>query len=194
MLDSIGEYFTVTDLKQYIYCPRILYYHTFLANIRPMTYKMEAGIEAHRSEPKRALRRNMGLAEETIMARYFDLILTSDRLGLSAQIDEVIELTDELIPIDYKLAKRIGYHFKIQLCAYALLLEEHFQLKVKHGFLYLILRRQAEEILIDSKLRYSVQRALADMAAIRASEAMPPATKFRKRCIDCEFRKFCNDV
>lgn len=194
MLDSTGDYFTITDLKQYIYCPRILYYHACLAGIRPITYKMEAGIEIHQSESKRALRRSMGLDEATIVARHFDLTLTSEQLGLSAQVDEVIETTDEIIPVDYKLAKQGGYHFKIQLCAYALLLEEHFQREVKRGFLYLIPRRQAEEIPIDNKLRRAVRHALADMRVIRKSEAIPQATTLRKRCTDCEFRKFCNDV
>lgn len=194
MLDQRTDYFTITDLKQYTYCPRILYYHACLPGIRPTTFKMEAGIEAHQSEPKRAMRRSMHLDSDQIIARHFDLTLTSETLGLSAQIDEVIEMPDELIPVDYKLAKRSGYHFKLQLCAYALLLEEHFTYDVTRGFLYLIPRRRAEEIVFDKKLRRAVQKALHEMTAIRASESMPPPTTQRRRCTDCEFRKFCNDV
>ncbi|MBK7917055.1 MAG: hypothetical protein IPJ94_12485 [Chloroflexi bacterium] len=39
--------FRVIDLKQYVYCPRILYYQTVLPDVRPITYKMEAGIQSH---------------------------------------------------------------------------------------------------------------------------------------------------
>ena len=49
----------VTDLKQYVYCPRILYYHTCLPRVRPTTYKMEASIEAHALEPDRERRRSL---------------------------------------------------------------------------------------------------------------------------------------
>jgi CRISPR-associated exonuclease Cas4 len=96
--------------------------------------------------------------------------------------------------VDYKRAKRSGYHFKLQLCAYALLLEEHFACDITRGFLYLIPPRRAEEVVFDKKLRRTVQKALREMKAIRLSEAMPPPTTQRRRCTDCEFRKFCNGV
>ena len=38
--------FRVTDLKQYFYCPRVVYYAYCLPQVRPVTAKMEAGIEA----------------------------------------------------------------------------------------------------------------------------------------------------
>ncbi len=34
---------TVTDLKQYCYCPRILFYMRCLPGVRPLTVKMEEG-------------------------------------------------------------------------------------------------------------------------------------------------------
>ena len=40
-------FFTVTDLKQYFYCPRVVYYTYCLPLLRPTTYKMEAGAVAH---------------------------------------------------------------------------------------------------------------------------------------------------
>ena len=36
----------VIDLKQYEYCPRIVYYEYCLPGVRPTTYKMAAGIAA----------------------------------------------------------------------------------------------------------------------------------------------------
>ena len=51
--------FTVTDLKQYTYCPRIVYYHHCLPAVRPVTYKTEAGVEAGSAEETRELRRSL---------------------------------------------------------------------------------------------------------------------------------------
>lgn len=194
MIDADELLFTVTDLKQYLYCPRIFYYHVCLPDIRPVTYKMEAGIAAHDTERKRAARRSLRQYDTTEGARAFDVPVQSAVLGLSGKIDEVVETPDELIPVDYKLARRAGYHFKVQLAAYGLMLEETRQVRVRRGFLYLISLRKTEEVAIKTGLRRAVQRALDAMRIIAATEHLPAATKWRQRCPDCEFRRFCNDV
>jgi CRISPR-associated exonuclease Cas4 len=195
MLDAQEMLFTITDLKQYIYCPRIFYYHACLPNIRPITYKMQAGIDTHESERRRALRRSFTMYEEPAGKRYFAVNVQSAELGLSGQIDEVVETEQgELMPVDYKLARQVGHHFKVQLAAYAMLLETANQTKVKAGFLYLLLSRKTIRVPVTSKLREEVVSALAMMRMIVGTEVMPEPTQWRQRCSDCEFRRFCNDV
>ena len=43
--------FVVTDLKQYAYCPRVVYYTYCLPLLRPMTFKMERGIASSFPHP-----------------------------------------------------------------------------------------------------------------------------------------------
>jgi len=74
-LIQIEAPFRVTDLKQWVYCPRVLYYAMCLPKIRPTTYKMKAGIEAGQSEEGREERRSLrpyGLKEdvENLMSHY----------------------------------------------------------------------------------------------------------------------------
>jgi CRISPR-associated exonuclease Cas4 len=194
MPDGDSSLFTVTDLKQYIYCPRILFYHTCLPDIRPVTVKMRAGISAHEDEHKRSARRTMCLDNILSGERQYDLSLQSAQLGLSGQLDEVIWLDDEAIPVEYKLARRAGFHFKVQLAAHALLLESVYGVQVRRGLLYLIQARKTEEVPIAAKLRRAVIHALEHMRAIAEQEAIPEPTEWRQRCIECEFRRFCNDV
>jgi CRISPR-associated exonuclease Cas4 len=194
MLDETRWLFTVTDLKQYMYCPRILYYQTCLPTIRPTTYKMQAGVEAHADERQRASRRSTqwyGLPEGK---RLFDVWVQSTTLGLSGQIDEVVQTPSEVVPVDYKMAQRVGQHYKTQLAAYAMMLEEAYQTQVQRGIIYLIPTRKANEIAITRALRQQVQATLATMRAIAERETMPEPTEWRQRCTDCEFRRFCNDV
>ncbi len=186
--------FTITDLKQFIYCPRIFYYHACLPSIRPVTYKMERGIQAHESERVKAARRSLDMYDLPLGERHFDVPVYSPRLGLSGQIDEVIATENSLIPVDYKLARQAGDHFKVQLAAYAMMLEDLHAVHVSHGFLYLIAKRKAEKITISAKLRDQVNTALVQMRHIAEKESMPAATIWRQRCADCEFRRFCNDV
>jgi CRISPR-associated exonuclease Cas4 len=172
----------------------VVHYHACVPGIRPITYKMQAGIAVHTDEPKRAARRSLERFGGPDGQRLFDVAILSKTLSLSGQIDEVIDTDTELIPVDYKLAHKAGFHFKIQLAAYALLLEEQHNVIVSRGFLYLIPRREMVEVPITLKLRKQVQQMLEEMALIATSEHMPPATDWRQHCADCEFRRFCNDV
>lgn len=194
MLDDTPLVFTITDLKQYIYCPRIFYYHACLRDVRPVTRKMQHGIRAHEAEQKLAARRTMHQYHIVDGIRHFDVPVMSEQLRLSGQIDEVVESENGIFPVDYKLAKRAGYHFKLQLTAYALLLEEETDQHIKQGYLYLIRSKEMITVRFTKKLRRAVYSALDQMWQIANDELIPPPTERRTRCPDCEFRRFCNDV
>jgi CRISPR-associated exonuclease Cas4 len=188
----------VTDLKQYVYCPRILYYITCLPAVRPTTYKMEASQQAHEEEQAREQRRSLRAYGLERGERHFDVPLASERLGLRGEVDMVIETDEsgrpELIPVDYKLSTKAPEHFQLQLTAYALLLEDQWGVPVRRGFLYLIPLRKAQELRITARQRTALDEALAVMNAALLYERMPPPTRHRAKCVACEFRRFCNDV
>lgn len=196
--DLSSETFTVTDLKQFACCPRIFYYQACLPDIRPLTDKMALGMEAHRSEHQRSARRTMALPElgmrETVSERRFNVPLFSPALGLSGQVDELLLVNGEYIPVDYKFARSAGPHVRMQLAAYALLIEERFETRVKRGIIYLIRGRKSVEVKITPALRQKVRQTLRQMQQIARSQQMPPPTEQRNRCLECEFRRFCNDV
>jgi len=197
MLDAaLDVSFRVTDLKQWVYCPRVLYYQYCLPDVRPVTYKMEAGIEAGRAEEGREERRSLrayGLSEGE---REFNVPVASARWGLRGEVDMVITAPriGEVIPVDYKLSQIAGPHFQIQLAAYALLLEEARGCTVRHGFLYYIPLRRAERVTIGERLRRKLTIALGEMRGMVATEKMPAPTPNLRKCVACEFRRFCNDV
>lgn len=186
--------FTVTDLKQYNYCPRILYYHCCLPDIRPTGTKMEVAIRRHEDEPKRALRRTMRIEGLQDAERHFDIPLTSTKLGLTGQVDELIFYQNTIIPVDYKLARKAHAHFRLQLVAYAMLAEEHYQTHIQFGLLYLIQTRKTVQVTFSSQLRQKVLRTVAHMRQITDTEAIPPPPDSVRPCLECEFQRFCNDV
>ena len=193
--------FDVTDVKQYACCPRLVYYRICLPDVRPLTYTMEEGIQSHQQEEERENRRslqNYGLERGE---RLFHHAITSEKLGLKGQVDMVIispslEATEkEIFPVEYKNSEqKIGLHFKLQLAAYALLLEGVFHTPVQRAFLYSIPRRRAEEVPITPALRKKVSTILQQMRQMLLSEQMPEQTRENRRCPTCEFRRFCNDV
>lgn len=199
MLDERLELpFQVTDLKQWAYCPRILYYRLCVPQVRPVTYKMTVGIEAGHTAESRERRRTLQAYGLSQGARQFNVPLASERWGLRGEVDMVIETEEggapEAIPVDYKLARRRGRHFQLQLAAYAVLLEEAWGVPVKRAFLYYIPLRRADCIRIDKRLRTRLDEALSGMRAMLHKEQMPPPTPQRRKCVSCEFRRFCNDV
>jgi CRISPR-associated exonuclease Cas4 len=193
MLDDKG-FFRVTDIKEFVYCQRVFFYENCLPDLNPTTYKMTAGVQAHEKESARAARRTLkayGLADGE---RRFNVSVESSELGLRGEIDEVVITSDAIYVVDYKLARKAGKNFKVQLAAYALLLEHTWQERVKGGFLYLIPARSVEKVRITKRERNQVQEIVRTMHHIVNTEQMPPPVAYRKRCLACKHRRFCNDV
>ena len=191
----------VTDLKQYTFCPRIVYYRYCLPRIRPITYSMEEGIRSHEEEETREERRSLRNYGLTTGERAFHLALQSTKLGLTGRVDLAIATpsreapSSEAIVVEYKLSEqKAGSHFILQLAAYALLVEEAWGLPVNKGFLYSIPLRKAEPIAITQHLRRKVIQTVMQIRHIVESEIMPSPPNSLRRCVTCEFRRFCNDV
>ena len=195
---AIEAPFRVTDLKQWVYCPRILYFYICLPDVRPVTYKMEAGAEAGLSEEGREMRRSLRAYGLETGRREFNVRLSSDRYGLRGMLDMVIWVDapppGEVIPVDYKLSKIAGEHFKLQLMAYAVLLEDTSGFPARRGFIYEIPRRQAEQVIFNRRLRDKLLATLDAMHRMLWTELMPDPTPNRSKCLACEFHRFCNDV
>ena len=192
-------YLQVTDVKQWTYCPRVVFYRYCLPRIRPITYSMQAGVQAHEEATSREERRSLRSYGLEAGERFFDVALTSERLHLTGRIDLVIrvhtEQGEEGIVVDYKLSERqAGSHFKLQLAAYAVMLEEAWGIPVRRAFLYHIPQRQAEAIPITASLRQKVEMTIAAIHAAIAGEMMPMPPARLGPCVACEFRRFCNDV
>lgn len=187
----------VTDLKQWGYCPRVVYYRYCLPEIRPTTALMQAGITSHKNESDREVRRSLRTYGMTTGERAFDVPLHSAVLGLRGRLDLAITLPArdapdaEAVVVEYKDSEQVTRpHFKLQLATYAMMLEEEWGLPVRRGFLYSIPLRQAEPVTITRALRTKVVHTVATMQAAIQGEQMPPPPSNRRLCVSCEFRRF----
>lgn len=190
--------FRVTDLKQYAYCARIVYYSYCTPHVRPTTYKMEAGKAAHDKTEELEQRRSLRAYRLTQGRREYDTWLESSTLGLRGKVDEVVRVGEPLLeelPIEYKdTPGRMGRHVELQLTAYALMLEERDGTEIRRGFLYSIPTKRAREVAITPAMKAEVRAIANVMREMVAREQMPVPTEHRERCRACEFRRFCNDV
>jgi len=186
----------VSDLKQYIYCPRIIYFYYVLPIPRRVTKKMEYGRIEHfeiRQLEKRRKLKAYGLLEG---ARDFQVFLQSSRLGLHGLLDMTITTASrEIYPVEFKhsISKK-GLHQKYQLAAYAMLLEEKCGKPVRYGFLYLIPTKTVIPLEITVSMREHVKKVLSAIRNVIASEKIPLYVRSKQRCTDCEFKNYCADL
>jgi CRISPR-associated exonuclease Cas4 len=187
--------FIVEDLKQYLYCPRIVFYVRCMPGIRPRTFSMEAGREAHEESRAHARRRTFAQVGLEQGERMFDVPVMDANLNLHGKLDEVVLTpTGEMFPVDYKATKKVAENHRLQLVAYALLLEATRQTTVNQGYIYLIPLRKARLVKITPADKQAVYDLLLAMRSTVVDEIMPPPTSVRTRCYGCQFQRFCNDV
>jgi CRISPR-associated exonuclease Cas4 len=185
----------VSDIKQYGYCARIVYYQYVLPVDRVTTYKMEHGkvaqIDVEALEKRRKLRAYGIEGGE----RLFNLWLRSRRLGLSGRLDLLIRSATGYFPVDFKYTEDLPRrNHQLQLAAYALLVEEHFRATVNAGFLYLIPRKDVVVFELSEELKGEVAAIVREIREMVWKERLPEPTPVRARCHDCEYQNYCADI
>lgn len=193
--DDLEKPFIVENLKQYHYCPRIVFFDKCMPGVRPQTIHMVVGREDHEAARRNAQRRSfvpMGLANGQ---RAFDVDLIDPTINLRGRLDEIITTeAGEMIPVEYKATRQVSNNHHRQVAAYAVLIERVFQVHVTRGFVYLIPLRKVRPVNIQPEDKQQVLASLEAMANMVHHEIIPPPTEVRARCVNCEFRRFCNDV
>ncbi len=186
---------TVTDLKQSAYCRRLPYYRYVLPVTQVTTYKMQRG--RHAQGALEALEQRRGLREYGLASgeRLFGVRLHSSRLGLTGHLDLLVRTATTAHPVDFKDTDGpVRFNHRVQIAAYALLVEEAYNLSVPSGYVYLVGRGEVEEVAVRDEERAAVQRRLDDVRDLVARESLPPPTRVRARCEGCEYRNYCADV
>jgi len=104
MDEEAGVIFGAADLRQYVYCARVVYYRYCLPVHPPPTYKMVEGKLQHEHTEEMEHRRTLrayGIADGE---RYFGVRIQSDRLGISGLLDMAIVRRYEVVPVEFKHA------------------------------------------------------------------------------------------
>jgi CRISPR-associated exonuclease Cas4 len=185
----------VNDLKQFEYCPRIVFYNTVMPVERKSTVKMQRGKEEEFKldalEKRRTLKRyQLGSGE-----RHFHVWIESPKLGLSGKLDLLIISPQGFFPVDFKYTRgRPHRNHVFQLAGYALLVEEKFQTQAETGFIYLAPIQDIVAIHLTQQLKEKTLRLLAEIRQMIQEGILPPPTPVRSRCEECEFRNYCGDV
>ncbi len=185
----------VNDIKQYAYCPRIVFYQYCMPVEKKATWKMEQGKIAEDQIDKLEKRRKLLEYRLAEGRREFHVWLSSKRIGLTGKLDLLIDSPEGLFPVDFKLTTGRPHKNHIaQLCGYALLLEDCYQREVTRGFVYLIPSNDAVVFDLTPERKAETEALISEIRQMIDREQMPPPTPVRNRCTDCEYRNYCGDI
>jgi len=185
----------VTDIKQYIYCPRIIYFTYCQPVKKKNTFKMDYGSEQHDIvdvlEKRRTLKR-YGLESGK---KLFKQKVFSKKLGISGKLDMLVKTDTEIIPIEMKYTeRRPGLNHKYQLAAYMLILEDVYQKGVRGGIIHIISNKDSYYYKNTDILRNKVKELILSIREIIRFERFPEVQAGWHKCRDCEYKNYCGGV
>jgi CRISPR-associated exonuclease Cas4 len=198
--DIAEEFVSVTDIKHYIYCPRLVYFDRVLHATPIFGSQQEDSKELHEDYVKKELRRIDAVyySPEFVGAekRMFTS-LSSGSLGLQGNVDCIIKTAKgEYIPVEYKNMNsdkgKVCMDHKYQLVGYALLIEENFETTVKRGFVNYLPETLILQMQITPTMKSYVKRVLGHIKRIISEEELPPIRVAKSKCLGgCGHKQTC---
>jgi CRISPR-associated exonuclease Cas4 len=184
-----------TWIKQYHFCPRIIYYLGVLGFSERVTESMVEGMEFHSSEERRFQRRRTlaGGRREGVKASWSKLYVASGRLGLYGTIDEVAEVGDGLVVVENKFMRgpKKPYPGHVyQAVAYAMLAEEALRKPVRRIIIRYLRDEKSFEIPVTEELKKHVSWTVSRIRSIIEGERIPRGASHRK-CGSCGYGRIC---
>jgi len=187
-----GMVVTAEDLRQHVYCPRILFFR-HVRHITPIrTFKMVRGVEKHEEDLRK---KGTRIEKEGTVTRYYNVRILDAKLGLLGVLD-YFEVTGGLtFPVELKTGQvdrtPLPPHHRVQLAAQALLLEALTGEPVIKAKAVYVDAKEEVEYAVELEDKGRVLRALDEIRAMVAREEIPNPTPFTGRCVDCEFWNYC---
>ena len=198
--DIVEPFVSVTDIKHYVYCPRLIYFDKVLHATPVFGSQQEDSKELHEDYVKKELRRKDAIYYSPEFVGAEKLLFTplcSSVLGLQGNVDCIIKTANgEYVPVDYKnMASdkgRIWMDHKYQLVAYALLIEENFGTVVKRGFVNYIPETLILQLEITPTMKSYVKRVLGHIKGIMKEEELPTIRVAKQKCTGgCGHKQIC---
>ncbi|MCS7114486.1 MAG: CRISPR-associated protein Cas4 [Candidatus Bathyarchaeota archaeon] len=191
---------SVTDVKHYVYCPRLVYFDRVLHAQPIFGSQQEESQELHMEYVRKELRRKDAVyySPEFVGAEKLLFVpLVSRALQLQGVVDCIVRtVKGEYIPVEYKNMNanrgKAYVDHKYQLVAYALLVEENFDTLVKRGFVNYIPERLILKVDITPTMKNYVKRVVEQIKKIIKDERLPPIRVAPHKCGGgCGHKQIC---
>jgi CRISPR-associated exonuclease Cas4 len=194
---ELEEMITVSDVVEYMYCPRFIYFERVLCIPQHEEKREKVLIGRHIHELKEKINKNYIRKSINAKAKFLNVYLSSKKYRIVGIVDEVLELDDgSYAPLDYKFAEyksRLFKTHKYQSILYGLLIKENFGVDVNRGYVvYVRSGNLVKEIKFKQKDFDEAVEFIDLIFRIIENEEFPLNIRVNKRkCIDCCYRNIC---
>ena len=168
----------ISDLNQYLYCPRRLYYLMFY-HTQGLNFPLADGRSKHENQSRRG-------------GWYREMYLKSEKLHLHGKID-LLEGKTTLTPVERKHGSSYYENDEIQLAAYCMLLEDYLEEPVRMGYLYLFGTNERYAIIITDWHREKVLEVTQGIRNMNL-DSIPDFADNLNKCKKCSTVMYCLPV
>lgn len=196
MLTDSETIITISDVLEYLFCPRFIYYMHCLdiPQHEEKRFKVMKGRDVHEEKiitNPDYLRKKLGVVKKEI-----NVFIASKQHHIKGIVDEVLFLDDgTAAPFEYKFAEfkdTIFQTYKYQLILQAIMIEENYRRNVKRGFI--CFTRSNNHIETFEFTEQDFQNGLAivnEILEIIEKGFYPNKSKYKNKCIDCCYATIC---
>jgi CRISPR-associated exonuclease Cas4 len=187
---------TISDVLEYLFCPRFIYYMHCLdiPQYQELRFKVMEGRKVHEEKMitnPEYLRKKLGVVKKEI-----NVFIASKQHHIKGIVDEVLFLDDgTAAPFEYKFAEfkdTIFQTYKFQLVLHAIMIRENYHIDVKRGFLCFTRSNNHIETVEFSDADF--ERGLEiihEILEIIDKGFYPNKGKYKNKCIDCCYATIC---
>lgn len=126
-----------------------------------------------------------------------ELRIESDELKLKGIIDQVHVYGSEYVPFELKTGRTpsdgVWPSHRIQIAAYSLLLQEHFNKPIKEGFVVYLDAKEKRHIAINPYMKEEVRQIVNEVIALLESRELPDFCNNENKCRKCGLKGTCYD-
>ena len=184
-MNNADPTFRVMALHALAYCERLFYLEE-VEEIRVADAAVYAGRRLHEEL----------VADE---GEFVSLVLESETLGIRGKVDCLRRRDGLLIPYEHKRGRsakgedepQAWPSDRLQICAYALLLEEHTGTPITESRIRYHANNTTVRVLVDQKVREDVRKAVARAQELSQSVERPPITENDRLCLRCSLAPVC---
>lgn len=179
------------EVRQYLYCKRIIYWRRVAGFTTTKSGLMEAGEEFHE------MRKTYNYIRKGDIANYRDQYYFHPKYRIGGKVDLLRELEDEIIPVETKrfyndrIRPSHGHIAQAVVggMAASYELEKDFTtIEIKYW------RGIKSMIDVTAKMKADILEVIQNMREMISDQNIPEPTKHKKKCERCEFNKICFSV
>lgn len=181
-------------IRQYIFCPRIVYYN-LLTNITPIfPRQVTLGLDYHELQNKMITHRKFKKLDIDYIKIINEFYLQDEKLNICGKVDMAFICENEVIPIEFKdIENKPSFSHIMQLYGYGILLEKKYNMEFKRAFIIHSNNMKFFRYDVNTEYKKKFFNIINEIEKILNSEILPNSDANENKCSQCEYLNYCDD-